>query len=628
MDQHLLAETITKIDDLMERLANAEESNRAAIDKVHPDHRDGALNLVHYTALRSRDIRPLQARLSEVGATRLTTTEPSVVPRLKVARNVLSAYAGQEPKYGSEEVTGAFNLADDILEANANRLLGEHLDGTHSRIMVTLPTEAGDDPDLVRGFAEAGMELARINCAHDSPDVWARMIEHVHAAAEAVGREIKVAMDLAGPKLRTGEIAPGPAVERARVTRTKVGEIITPAKLWLTPAGAPAPEPPAQPGRPTLSVQVDPAWLADLSVGSELRLVDVRDSKRVFFVRDVQDVDGVRCAYAEGEQNAYLANTTLIEHDWQRTRVAGIEASEQKLRLTTGDRLTLTTDQAPVDPSQAERHIIGCTLPEAVEAIQVGEKVLFDDGAIAAVATAKDTVGEHTEVTLEITRAGLGGTNLAAHKGINLPDTELPLPSLTDEDLAAFRFVARHGDIVNVSFIRNAEDVADVLDALAEIADEIEAESGSAAGDRARGLGVVLKIETIPAYEQLGSVLLEGMRHPNLGIMVARGDLAVELGFERMAEVPRFIMNLAESAHVPTVMATQVLESLAKSGLPTRAEITDAAYALRAESVMLNKGPHINDTIAILNRMSAKLGNSQRKNRIQLRKIDSWENTL
>ena len=95
-----------------------------------------------------------------------------------------------------------------------------------------------------------------------------------------------------------------------------------------------------------------------------------------------------------------------------------------------------------------------------------------------------------------------------------------------------------------------------------------------------------------------------------------------------MAEVPRFIMNLAESAHVPTIMATQVLESLAKSGLPTRAEITDAAYALRAESVMLNKGPHINDAIAILNRMSAKLGNSQRKNRIQLRKIDSWENTL
>ena len=188
--------------------------------------------------------------------------------------------------------------------------------------------------------------------------------------------------------------------------------------------------------------------------------------------------------------------------------------------------------------------------------------------------------------------------------------------------------MARHGDIANVSFIRNAEDVANVLDTLAQIAEEIEAEAGPEAGERARNLGVVLKIETIPAYEQLGAVLLAGMRHANLGLMVARGDLAVELGFERMAEVPRFIMNLAEAAHVPTIMATQVLESLAKSGLPTRAEITDAAYALRAEAVMLNKGAHINDAIAILNRMSAKLGNSQRKNRIQLRKIDSWENTL
>ena len=114
------------------------------------------------------------------------------------------------------------------------------------------------------------------------------------------------------------------------------------------------------------------------------------------------------------------------------------------------------------------------------------------------------------------------------------------------------------------------------------------------------------------------------MRHPNLGIMIARGDLAVELGFDRMAEVPRLIAQMAEAAHVPVVMATQVLESLAKSGLPTRAEITDAAYALRSEAVMLNKGPHITDAIRILHTLSTKLGRSQRKNRQMLRQIGSW----
>ena len=169
-----------------------------------------------------------------------------------------------------------------------------------------------------------------------------------------------------------------------------------------------------------------------------------------------------------------------------------------------------------------------------------------------------------------------------------------------------------------MSFIRNAEDVAFVLATLERIAEESEDP------ERVRNLGIVLKIETIPAYENLCGVLLEGMRHPNLGVMIARGDLAVELGFERMAEVPRLIAQMAEAAHVPTVMVTQVLENMAKSGLPSRAEITDAGYALRSEAVMLNKGPHITDAIRILHRLSTKLGRSQRKNRQLLRRIGSW----
>lgn len=635
MDQKWLQETIDRIDQLIDDLMAAEDAHRDQIDRVAARHRSGAANLVHYTALRSHDIRSLQARLADIGATRLSTTEPAVIPRLKAARNVLSAYLGEPMKYTADEVRNAFTDADEILEANSDLLLGEVKEHTHSRIMVTLPTEAGDDPGLVRGFAEAGMELARINCAHDDPVVWERMIANVKDAAKALGREIAVAMDLAGPKLRTGAIAPGPAVDRTRVTRTNIGEVITPAKLWIVPntVGDDVVLPPEKPGRPTLTIQVDPGWLGSLAVGSELKFHDNRDVKRAFTVAEIYDDargDGsnIRAAFATGPQNAYLSNSTLIEHDWERTRVSGIAPSEQRLRLYTGDNLVLTTDQTPVDPSDSGRKIIGCTLPEAVRAIEPGHTVLFDDGAISAEAIEKREVGEHTEVTLRITRAGENGTRLAAYKGINLPDTYLPLPSLTDEDMEAFRFVAKHGDIVNVSFIRGARDVDDVLQALERIAQEREADDGPEAGERTRNLGVVLKIETIPAYENLASVLLEGMRHPNLGIMVARGDLAVELGFHRLAEVPRFIMNMAESAHVPTILATQVLESLAKSGLPTRAEITDAAYALRAEAVMLNKGPHITDAIRILNRMSRKLGTSQRKNRVQLRKVDSWENAL
>src|SRR5699024_1944677 len=201
----------------------------------------------------------------------------------------------------------------------------------------------------------------------------------------------------------------------------------------------------------------------------------------------------------------------------------------------------------------------------------------------------------------------------------------LPVPALTEEDAANLRFVAENGHVAAVSFIRTPADVEHVLAELEKIAAEHEAAGDDALAERTRNLGIVLKIETIPAFENLPEILVAGMRHANMGIMIARGDLAVELGFQRMGEVPGQILALAQAARVPTILGTQVLESLAKSGLPSRAEITDAAFALRAECVMLNKGPHITDAIGILDNLAKKMGRSQRKNRIMLRRIRSWD---
>jgi pyruvate kinase len=115
------------------------------------------------------------------------------------------------------------------------------------------------------------------------------------------------------------------------------------------------------------------------------------------------------------------------------------------------------------------------------------------------------------------------------------------------------------------------------------------------------------------------------MRHPRLAVMIARGDLAVEVGFERLSEVPRQILALCEAAHIPAIWATQVLETLAKTGQPSRAEITDAAAAQRAECVMLNKGPHILDAIRALDEILARMGEVQRKSRTLMRRIHSWD---
>ena len=359
---------ITEVDGLIDALKAVEEKAAPHIERVADNHRHGAVNLVHYAELRQHDVRSVQGGLASIGATRLSTAEPAVLARLHAARNVLSAYNGEPLKYTGVEVRDAFATADDILEDHAQELFGYSSDETHSRIMVTLPTEAGDDLDLVRGFVEAGMELARINCAHDGPEVWKRMIDHVHTAAQEAGREIKVAMDLAGPKVRTGEIEPGPEVGRARVTRLETGKVLTPSKIWLTPddlAEDEIPPVPADlPGRPTLPLRVDREWLEKLAEGSEISLHDNRDAKRKFVVTRLEN-GGV---LAEGQRNAYITNSTLLETDWTRTRVSGIPPTEQRLRLSIGDTLILTDDQAPAVVDQGVTPRISCTLPEAVAA--------------------------------------------------------------------------------------------------------------------------------------------------------------------------------------------------------------------------------------------------------------------
>jgi pyruvate kinase len=116
-------------------------------------------------------------------------------------------------------------------------------------------------------------------------------------------------------------------------------------------------------------------------------------------------------------------------------------------------------------------------------------------------------------------------------------------------------------------------------------------------------------------------MLLTAMRWPSCGVMIARGDLAVECGFERLAEVQEEILWICEAAHIPVVWATQVLETLTKQGMASRAEITDAAMGDRAECVMLNKGPHVLDALRVLDDILRRMQAHQTKKRAMLREL-------
>ena len=135
-------------------------------------------------------------------------------------------------------------------------------------------------------------------------------------------------------------------------------------------------------------------------------------------------------------------------------------------------------------------------------------------------------------------------------------------------------------------------------------------------------LGIVLKIESQTTFEQMPRLLMVALQSPPVAVMVARGDLGVEVGFARLAEIQEEILQICEAAHVPVIWATQVLESLAKLGVPSRAEVTDAAMAVRAECVMLNKGPYIETAVKFLSDVLQRMQGHQSKRSARLRRLN------
>ena len=282
----------------------------------------------------------------------------------------------------------------------------------------------------------------------------------------------------------------------------------------------------------------------------------------------------------------------------------------QPITLKVGDSLLLTRGDAPGRPAELDAQgrvlapaRIPCTLDAVFDAARPGQPIWFDDGKIGGLILAN---GDGV-IEVEITQAAPQGSKLRAEKGINLPETDLDIPALTTKDLADLAVMAPLVDMVGLSFVREP---ADVL-----------ALQGQMQALGAGHLGTVLKIETRQGFENLPMILLASLRHPPVGVMVARGDLAVEVGFERLAEVQEEILWLCEAAHIPVIWATQVLESMAKRGIPSRAEVSDAALAVRAECVMLNKGPYIVETVQFLDGVLERMSGHQVKRRPVSRRL-------
>jgi len=600
-----LAAPIHELEALRAEMLRFEARGLARAPRLHPSYEPSARNLLHYLALRSRDVRPLQETLRDLGLSSLGRAEAHAMCTLEAVLQVLRRLAGAEaPAASNGGRVADFDDGRVLLERHATELLGPEPEGRRVRIIVTMPGEAADDQALVRGLLERGMDCARINCAHDGADAWARMIDNLRRAEAATGRRCRVLMDLAGPKLRTGPLAPGPAVLKLKPRRDEFGRVTHPARAWLTASDAPT----APPVAGASVLPVDARWLQTLADGQRIELTDARGSRRVLVVLRRQRGG----AWLEGADTTYLVpGLELCTGGTAGSGVVGALARrEGALVLRPGDVLRLTRSLEP--GRNAERDArgavlapahIGCTLPEVFADVRAGECVWLDDGRIGARVRAVRA----DELELEVQHARPEGDKLRADKGINLPDTHMRLPALTPKDVADLEFVARHADAVALSFVHQPSDV-----------EELEQRLGALG--RA-DLGIVLKIETRRAFERLPELLLAAMQSPCAGVMIARGDLAVECGFERLAEVQEEILWICEAAHVPVIWATQVLETLAKTGRPSRAEITDAAMGERAECVMLNKGAHVEAAVTALDDILRRMEGHQQKKSAMLRPL-------
>jgi len=447
--------------------------------------RPAAENLACYLALRSIDLSNLQLDLSEAGLSSLGRCEANVLGNLDAVSAALARMTGR--KASGSPPTGWKRTRDVSLQEQVEAIFGRDPSGPRSRIMVTLGTDAGDDPETVEAMIAAGADCVRINCAHDHPDVWTAMIRATRQAAKKLGRDCRVLMDLAGPKIRIAAV-----------------------------------------------------------IGS-------------------------------GGKRVHLHDTLLLV----------------------------------CDASQATDHrglAVVCSEKEPFTLLEAGHKVLVDDGKIVCmVAEKKNDLAE-----LKVVAVRPKGVKLKPGKGLNFPDLDLAIPPLTQKDLADLDFVAGHADIVGLSFVQRPADVQ-----------LLQAELAKRLGKKPL-LPLILKIETRLGVANLPDLIVTAAGRQPTAVMIARGDLAVELGLQQMSEVQEQLLWLCEAAHVPVVWATQVLDSLLKTGIPSRAEATDAAMAQRAECVMLNKGEHVVDAVRFLDNILHRMDRHVTKKSALLGPLALW----
>ncbi|WP_044406427.1 pyruvate kinase [Thiomicrospira microaerophila] len=574
------------------------------------DHSMRRLNLAHYLALRSFELRQLQQALSKLSISSLGHSESHVLANIQGILDLLAQLTRQDyhPEAAQSEQT-----AETTLEANTKQLFGHHPSNRKARIMVTLPTQAAWDEHLIPDLLKQGVNCFRINCAHDQADIWHKMVKRIRAAEEELHLHSKIMFDLAGHKLRTNPLLQAKPVKRIKTQKNPLGAVIEYGQVCFYPDEIN----PEDMNCPFPLIPLPTHLYPKLKPADSFFFKDARGKQRAI---KLVEKNPDHSWHAMTEQTCYL--TPNLKFHWQRIDKKGhlkevdtfslplFNGEESPIRLLKDDLLWLSAKEHRCKPAlynargQLEKPaILSIAVPEVINQLQTGHGVWVDDGKLGCVVEKVTQDGAQLRVTI----AGSGGVRVKADKGVNFPDTALNLPSLTEKDLADLDFICQHGDMVAFSFVQRLSDIHNLQQELIK--------------RDCKNLPIIAKIETRLGVQNLAQILLGTVDQHPMGVMIARGDLAIELGSVKMAEIQEDILCVCEAAQVPVVWATQVLETLNKTGVISRPEITDAAMSVRAECVMLNKGTYLPETVKVLN---AILENMEPRQQKRLFYLNQW----
>jgi len=612
--EDILKQILAEIVDLRQKI---EINANQRLQKYQGNYHSGAFsksacNLAHYLAMRQFDLRHLQDRLAQAGLSSLGRAEASVLSTLDSLIDVLIRATDKHYLTGEKNPGEyGFNRGQQLLERHTVELFGPFHEHGRAHVMVTLPAEAYQDYTLVSSLLEKGMTCARINCAHDNTVIWQGMIRNIRRAETEMDRPCRILMDLAGHKIRTGPIALGPSIHHIRVQKDRTGKVVAPGYLILT---SDSESPPVD--NSLFRVSIPKVLHQKLAPGMYLGFIASQNKQRYLKVeKALSDTEWlVSCG-----KTAYLVPgctltlTTSGQTDNPQSddafTLGDFSGEPLDIRVFKNDLLLLTAGNIDGKPAEYDGQVliypdqIGCTLSSLIEKLEPGQPVWIDDGKLGAIVEAVTEQG----ALLRVTVAKASGVRIQSDKGINFPEAEFNLPPLTQKDLTDLDFVCEHADLVGFSFVETLAEMEQLMSELAK--------------RNASELPIIAKIETNRAVKNLPDIILGTIGRHKLGIMIARGDLAVELGSARLAEIQEELLWLCEAAHVPVIWATQVLESIAKKGTRSRPEFTDAAMAVRAECVMLNKGPYILDAIEALVNVMVRMHEHQRKKFSRLRAL-------